>query len=99
MSSNEIISVRDYFKTKPVIRVWLFGSHARGEETPNSDIDLLVVFDHDHADIGLMEYAKMINELSEKLGKPVDIVEEGTVLPFAKQSAEKDKKLIYERVG
>lgn len=99
MSSNEIISVRDYFKTKPVIRVWLFGSHARGEETPNSDIDLLVVFDHDHADIGLMEHAKMINELSEKLGKPVDIVEEGTLLPFAKQSAEKDKKLIYERVG
>ena len=33
--------IADYFKNQPVVRVWLFGSFARGEETPLSDVDLL----------------------------------------------------------
>ena len=40
---NQMIA--DYFKTQPVVKVWLFGSFARGEETPLSDIDLLVTND------------------------------------------------------
>lgn len=34
--------IADYFKTQPVVKAWLFGSFARGEETPLSDVDLLV---------------------------------------------------------
>ena len=33
--------IADYFKNQPVVRAWLFGSFARGEETPLSDVDLL----------------------------------------------------------
>ena len=40
---NQLIS--EYFKTQPVLKAWLFGSFARGEETPLSDIDILVVLD------------------------------------------------------
>ena len=29
--------IADYFKTQPVLKAWLFGSYARGEETPESD--------------------------------------------------------------
>lgn len=98
MSQSEIKkTLENYFKDQPILRAWIFGSYARGEETPKSDIDLLVVFDHEHAQIGLMEYARMINELSSRLGRSVDLVEEGTLLPFAQESANRDKQLIYER--
>ena len=56
--------IADYFKTQPVLKVWLFGSYARGEETPESDIDLLVQFDHS-SPIGLFAYARMHRELEE----------------------------------
>lgn len=39
----------------------------------------------------------MWNDLEELLGRKVDLVSEGTLLPFAQESAEKDKILIYER--
>jgi predicted nucleotidyltransferase len=36
--------VADYFKDKPVKKVYLFGSYARGEANENSDVDLLLNF-------------------------------------------------------
>ena len=38
--------IAECFKTQPVLKAWLFGSFARGEEKPDSDVDLLVMFDH-----------------------------------------------------
>lgn len=90
--------IADYFKTQPVLKAWLFGSYARGEETPESDVDLLVEFDHS-SPIGLFAYAQMWRELKERLGREVDLVEEGTLLPFAVDSANRDKKLVYERAS
>ncbi len=87
--------IAEYFETQPVVRAWLFGSYARGEETPDSDVDILVTYDEDG--ISLLKHAAMIVDLEEKLKRPVDIVEEGTLLPFAVKSANRDKKLIYER--
>lgn len=47
MSEQLLISIiAEYFKTQPVLRAWLFGSFARGEATPESDVDILVEFDH-----------------------------------------------------
>ena len=80
-------------------RAWIFGSYARGDETSDSDIDLLVFFDYHNAEIGLMEYARMIYDLTNRLGYLVDLVEDGTLLPYAQESAEIDKQLIYERIG
>ena len=37
--------VANYFKNQPVLKAWLFGSYARGEQTPLSDVDILVVLD------------------------------------------------------
>lgn len=90
--------IADYFKTQPVLKAWLFGSYARGEETPESDVDILVEFDHS-SPIGLFAYARMWRELQEHLGLAVDLVEEGTLKPFAADSANHDKKLIYERAS
>lgn len=38
--------VQDYFKDKPVNKVYLFGSYARGDADENSDVDLLVELDY-----------------------------------------------------
>ena len=39
-------TIADYFKTQPVLKAWLFGSFARGEETPLSDVDILISLDY-----------------------------------------------------
>ena len=90
-------TIADYFKTQPIVKAWLFGSFARGGETPLSDVDLLVQY----ADggISLLKHCAMINELEELLDRPVDLIEDGTLLPFAIESANRDKKLIYERTA
>ena len=89
-------SIADYLKTQPVQKAWLFGSFARGEETPLSDVDLIVQYD-DNARISLLKHCAIMNDLEDLLDRPVGLVEEGTLLPFAEESANHDKKLIYER--
>jgi predicted nucleotidyltransferase len=89
-------TIADYFKTQPVQRAWLFGSFARGEETPLSDVDLLVVYD-DKARVSLLKHAAMICELEKILDRPVDIVQEKTLRPRVRESVNQDRKLIYER--
>lgn len=88
--------IADYFKTQPVLKAWLFGSFARGEETPLSDVDILVEFDHGRP-IGLLRYAGIWREIEDLIGRKVDLVEDGTLMPFAAESANRDKQLIYER--
>jgi hypothetical protein len=87
--------ITNYFKTQPVLKAWLFGSFARGEETEKSDVDIIVSLDYSQR-IGL-KYFKMAMDLEKLVGRSVDLVEDGQLLPFAKKTAEKDKTLIYER--
>ena len=93
-----INQIAEYFKTQPVLKAWIFGSFARGEETPESDVDILVEFDKD-ARVSLMKHAGMIVDLEQKLSRPIDLVVNGTLLPFARKSADRDKILIYERAS
>lgn len=60
----------------PVASFSIFGSVARGEETPESDIDILVEF---HQPVGLFEFAALRRELSELLGCRVDLVTESAI--------------------
>ncbi len=89
-------TIAEYFKTQPVLKAWLFGSFARGEEREDSDVDLLVKFDRSFP-IGLFAYIRMHRELEELLGRKVDLVEEGTLRPAVQTTANRDLKVIYER--
>ena len=89
--------LRKYFSTQPVLKAWLFGSFSRGEETQDSDVDIIVSLDKSKP-IGL-KFFGMWSDLEELLGRKVDLVSEGTLLPFAKESAERDKSLVYERTN
>jgi len=58
-----------------VRRLSLFGSLARGDAGPDSDVDLAVMLDPE-AKIGLFRYVALRDELSEMLGRDVDLVSE-----------------------
>ena len=90
-------TIADYFKTQPVLKAWFFGSFARGEETPQSDVDILIVPDRSGKPFTLFTLGGMYMDLKELLGREIDLVEEGSLRPYAAESANRDKKLIYER--
>jgi predicted nucleotidyltransferase len=98
MKQAVINKIQGFFPAYPVEKAWIFGSYARGEETRKSDLDVLVRFDN-NATITLIDYAKIMNNLSDLLHKKVDLVQEGTLYKFAQESFENDKILVYERTN
>lgn len=89
--------VRKYFDSQPIKKAWLFGSYSRGDETDDSDVDILVQYDRNGTRLSLLKISCMIIDLEDILHKEVDLVEDDRLLPFARQTADKDKILIYER--
>ena len=89
--------IADYFKTQPVLKAWLFGSFSRGEETSDSDIDILVVLDESQH-VG-MKFFGMYEDLKALLGRNVDLVTDRSLASFARESVDRDKILIYERTA
>ena len=65
----------------------LFGSTARGDDRPDSDIDLLVHLDDQ---LGLIGLARIRHELEDILGVPVDVVPDDGLKPDARASVERD---------
>ena len=90
--------IADYFKTQPVLKAWLFGSFARGEQTENSDVDILILPDKSQH-FSLFTLSGMYEDLKELLGCEVDLITDGGLMPFARESADHDKILIYERAS
>ena len=96
MNRDIIKIITRYLMSKPVKKAWLFGSVSRGDDTKDSDVDLLVEFDP-AAEVDLFDHVSMSQELEDMLGRVVDIVSEGTLFPWVKQHVDNDKILIYER--
>lgn len=85
-------TVTDYFKDKPVKKVYLFGSYARGEANEDSDVDLLVELDYSKR-IGFKFYGWYI-DLETSFSKKVDVVPADCVYDELKPLIEKDKILL-----
>jgi predicted nucleotidyltransferase len=60
-------------KNYGITQIGVFGSYVRGEQTPDSDLDLLVEFDRDRR-FGLLTFCELENRLSDRLGVKVDLV-------------------------
>jgi uncharacterized protein len=71
----------------------LFGSAARGEMRPDSDIDLLVEFLPD-ANVGLLEHAALMLELAQLVGRRVDLVSKRGLKPRIRDSVLADARLV-----
>jgi uncharacterized protein len=87
--------ITDFFKDKPVSRVWLFGSYARNEANEESDVDVLIDIEKNKK-VGLGYYL-WHEQLGEQLQKKVDIVSSGWENKHIKPFIDKDKSIIYER--
>ena len=99
MTTQEMIQlIADYFKTQPVLKAWLFGSFSRGEEREDSDVDLLILPDKSQH-FSLFTLSAMYEDLRNLLGRDVDLITDGGLMSFARESADHDKKLIYERAA
>ncbi len=72
---NVVLSV---CQDRAISRVQVFGSIARGDCGPESDVDLLIDFLPD-ANVGLLEMGDLKEELEERLGCPVDLVSRAAV--------------------
>ena len=70
-----------------ILRLSLFGSTARGDERPDSDIDLLAAFD-DTRRISLLDVVGIEEQISRLLGRTVELVEEGTLKPRVRKNVE-----------
>lgn len=69
--------------------VYVFGSYARGDADPESDVDLLICGGEIH---GLLEYSGMIDSMETCLGKKVDIVMEEAVNSDHSRAGERFKE-------
>lgn len=72
----------------------VFGSAVRGEMRQDSDIDLLVEF-LPQADIGLLEHAGLMLDLSELLGRTVDLVSKRGLKPLIRDSVIREARPVY----
>ena len=89
-----IEQIREVLRTEPVSKAWLFGSYSRGEETLDSDVDILVQMAPN--DLTMLGFLKIQTRLEKVLSRSVDFVEDDCLEDFARASVENDKILIYE---
>lgn len=95
LSNEEIKAISDYFRDKPVVRAFLFGSFSREDAATNSDVDILVELDYSkHIGLG---FVNMKLDLEDKLHKKIDLVSSNAVSKYILPFINNDKKLIYER--
>ena len=74
-------------------RLRVFGSVAKGEERPDSDIDIIVDFDRP---VGFIQLIRFENALAEFFGRSVDLVTEPGLSPFIRDSVLASAAVIFD---
>jgi predicted nucleotidyltransferase len=83
--------ISSFLKKEGATKVAIFGSYAREEERPESDIDVLVEFAETK---GLLTMVRIERELSEFLGVKVDLLTEESISPYLIEGIKKEAKVI-----
>lgn len=86
--------IEAFCKRHQIKRLSLFGSALRGDFGPESDIDLLVEFEPE-ARPSLFDVGGMMNELSEALGRQVDLRTPADLSPYFRERVLADAELLY----
>lgn len=81
-------------KSQEVLKASIFGSFARGDNTKNSDIDILVKLKKNKT---LFDLIGLKIALEEKLDKKVDVLTYGSINPLLKKIILQEQKIIYEK--
>jgi len=93
MGNEDILAtLRRYeatLRARGVRHAALFGSTARGNNRPDSDIDILVKFDPD-AHVGVFEYVQVKEYIASLFPQPVDVIDREGLKPHLRQSSVRD---------
>lgn len=99
LNINDILSILKKNKAKiysyGVNKIGIFGSYTRGDQTPQSDIDFIVIFRD-----GEKNYKSFINLaffLENLFHKKIDLLTDKSISPFLKPYI--DKEVIFEKVS
>ena len=76
-----------------IIKIGVFGSVARGTATKESDLDLLVQFSESQS---LLTHVRVERELSQLLGKKVDLLTEAAISPYLRDIIKSELQVLYE---
>ena len=95
LDESKIQTISDYFRARPVLKAYLFGSFVRGDADNQSDIDILVDLDYTQK-IGL-QFIQMKIDLEKLLNTKVDLVSSNGSSKYIKPLVDNQKQLIYAR--
>ena len=95
LDSSKIESIKSYFRTRPVLKAYLFGSFVHGNADSKSDIDILVDLDYTQR-IGL-QFIQMKIDLEKLLNNKVDLVSSNGMSKYIKPIIDSEKQLIYAK--
>jgi predicted nucleotidyltransferase len=87
---NTLISI---LKKHDVERIGIFGSRARGEARPDSDLDVLVDFNKVKS---LLTLVSIEQELTDALGIKVDLLTESAISPHLINRIKAELKVVYQ---
>ncbi len=85
--------LKEFCKRNGITFMAVFGSFARGDFDPESDVDLLVRFSGRKS---LIDIVRLERELSESLGKKVELLTEASISPYLKERIQRELRVIYE---
>lgn len=74
-------------------RLRLFGSAARGDDRPDSDIDLIAEFE---APVGYFDLIRAENDLAAFFGRSVDLLTEPAISPYMRDEVLESARVIFD---
>lgn len=86
--------LRDVCAAKDVAMLGIFGSVARGDDSPDSDIVMLVRLSKP---VGFVDFIALEDTFREILGRRVDLATEASLHPLIRKNVLADLKVIYEK--
>ncbi|MBE0660744.1 MAG: nucleotidyltransferase family protein [Bryobacteraceae bacterium] len=84
----------DVCRRHGVKELYLFGSVARGQSGPGSDVDLMVEF-APGVRVGMIEFETFSDELESLAGRKVDLVTRRGLKPWIRPHVLKEARIIY----
>ncbi len=93
MKDEKIQKLIEVLKRHGIKKMKIFGSYARGEERPDSDLDIIVEFTERKS---LREFVGIEQELEDALKIKVDLLMESSISPYLKERIEKEAKVVLE---
>jgi uncharacterized protein len=89
-------AIREVCQRHGIERLRVFGSFARGDARPGSDVDLIADFTDPKS---LLDLVRIEREFAETLGRPVDLLTVASLSPYLRDRVLLEARMVYERAA